>query len=155
MPLFRKRYPPKSEVKIDQNAADWSVATGVIDGKTAILRSWKPAERLRGHPEFRHQVGVAVPLRAPDERGLPSAAENAQVDRIEDLLLGALCENNDAIFVGTITTSGMKEFVFYTSNPQMVAKKVETVRTSVTTHEVQLNIQDDPDWAVHKEFFSW
>jgi hypothetical protein len=100
-------------------------------------------------------VGVAIPFRAPDERGLPTAEENSQINHIEDVLVDVLCENNDSIFVGTITTTGMKEFVFYTSNPQTVAKKVETVRTSVTTHEVQLNIQDDPDWTVHKEFFSW
>src|SRR4051812_29643295 len=100
-----KSYPPESQ---------WTVLQGQYGGRPMLVRRNDSAKQLRGHPDYNHRVGIAVPLRAPDECGLPRSAEMSQLDAIEDLLSARLEANQDSLQVLTLTTGGMREFIFYT-----------------------------------------
>src|SRR5204863_10067581 len=47
---------------------------------------------------------------------------------------------------------GMREFVFYTSNPQGVETKLRSLRESINSHTIQGMIRPDGDWDVYRQF---
>ncbi len=110
---------------------------------------YKDFGRIAG---YEHQVGVAVPLRAPEASGLPSAMENADLYGVEKLLCPEFEHQAQCLLVAIITTSGMREFVFYTRDPEWVRHRFEFVRKRVTTYEIQLMIQEDKRWKVYARF---
>ena len=102
-------------------------------------------------PGYEHQVGIAVPLRTPEATGLPSPAEDAQLGEIENLLRDSLQAEAESLLVAVITTSGMREFVFYTRDPQQVKRRFEQLRDDTANHELQLMIQVDKNWGVYAQ----
>lgn len=147
-PFTRKTKTP-DRLPID---GPWSVGQGQHDGKILIVRSntgYKEYGRVAGYD---HQVGIAVPLRAPEPTGLPSPQEDAELGAVEDTISASLEQQAESLLVAIITTSGMREFVFYTRAPEQVKQRFEQLRGSITSHEIQLMIQPDKDWSVYAQF---
>jgi len=131
-------------------ADDWRVAEGEHNGNPMIVRLNTAYRKFAGVEGYDHQVGIAMPLLDPQPSGLPSTDENAALDEIEDNLCGLFESGKESIFVAVITTSGMRELVFYTRDPENVKAKFEQAKSSVDGHEVQLLIQPDRDWKIYE-----
>jgi hypothetical protein len=151
MPLFGRgnRYPSRKQLRV---ADSWQLAEGTCDGKPIITRFNRFFDKVMGHPEFAHQVGIAAPLRNPLPDGFPTPEEGAVLQGVEDDLTRVLGRENVTLLVGVITTSGMREFVFYTSSPETVKKQFEELRNTKTGHKLQLMIQPDPEWTTYRTF---
>jgi len=112
--------------------AVWSVAKGDLNGAPLFIRFRQdPRPQLTGSG-LEHRVGFAVPLRDPDSQGLPQRHE------FEDL--------------SRITTASIREFVFYSSDPEGVRAAIPSLRAQVRTHELQWYIEPDPEWRAYQEF---
>ena len=146
---FKKRYQLKTQIDPEGR---WSVSQGTYEGKPLFARINMSLKSLVGHPEYSSQVGVAVPLHTPNEHGFPTQKESEELNSIEDSLCSELLVDNESLFAVVITTNGMREFVFYTSDPTSAQAKVAKVSQLVTGHEVQLMVQPDPEWNVYKRF---
>ena len=146
---FSKKTKTPDRLPID---GPWSVGQGEHSGKIMIARSNTGYKEFGSVPGYEHQVGIAVPLRAPEPTGLPSPVENAELGQIEDAICQALEAQAESLFVAIITTSGMREFVFYTRAPEQVKERFQQLRNSTTSHEIQLMIQPDKDWGVYAQF---
>jgi hypothetical protein len=146
---FKRR---QAKAQSDSQAV-WSVARGEHNDAPMFIR-------IRQDPRpgltaaYSHRVGFAVPLRTPDSRGLPQGAEFEDLARIEDLLASTLESEGASIQVLSITTSGMREFVFYTCDPERIQAVVPTLQAQVRSHQLQSYIEPDPDWSVYQEFSS-
>jgi hypothetical protein len=146
---FKKKHPEIPEAGVDQS---WSMFQGEYDGKPLIARANVALKPFVGHPKYSHQVGVAVPFRLPDENGFPPSDEAAELMDIEDKICSELEVGNESLFAAIITTDGMREFVFYTSNPQTVEIKLKKLRDTIESHIVQGMIKPDEDWSVYRQF---
>ncbi len=146
---FNKKPRTPARLPID---GPWSVGQGLHDGKIMIVRSNTGYKEFGSVSDYEHQVGVAVPLRAPEPSGLPSPAEDAELGTIEDTICASLEREAESLLVAIITTSGMREFVFYTRAPEQVKQRFEQLRISITSHKIQLMIQPDKEWGVYAEF---
>jgi hypothetical protein len=100
-------------------------------------------------PGYEHQVGIAVPLKKAETTGLPSPTEDALLGEVEDVICSSLEEHAESLLVAVITTGGMREFVFYTREPQRVQRRFEQLRNRITSHEIQLMIQSDRTWRIY------
>jgi len=145
-PFNRKTSPER--LPID---GPWSIAEGENDGNVMIVRSNAGYRDFGSVPGYEHQVGIAVPLRRPEPTGLPSPEENFELGEIEARICNSLQEQAESLLVAIITTSGMKEFVLYTRDPQRVKQRFEQLRNQVTSHELQLIIQADEDWEIYAQ----
>lgn len=145
--MFRKKYPAIDSIVVQEN---WGISQGVYDGNVIFIRINNGLKGLARHPEYAHQVGIALPLNYPNEHGLPESGEGEELSVIEDHLVDSLLIKNESLFVGAITTGGMREFVFYTSNPDQVVSKFKAIQELVSSHELQLMIQLDKDWQTFK-----
>ena len=130
----------------------WSVHRGEHDGKPMYLRRNDSAKQLARHPDFRFRIGVAIPLKAADEHGLPAAGESDELGVIEDALASRLEAGQRSLHVLAITTAGMRELVFYTRDPSAMQPAVEAVRAEVHSHELQSYLAEDPNWELFEQF---
>ena len=144
-----KKYPAKDQVSLEQN---WAVAQGTHNEKPLFVRYNTDAKRLIGHPEYAHQVGIAIPLHNPDQAGLPNNEEMDQLNEIEKMLIKQLESDNESLLVAVITTNGMRELILYTSDPMQVKEKMSKIKERDLSHELQMMIQPDKDWVILKQF---
>ena len=146
-PFKRRSAEGSAAVRDDR----WGVARGTYEGRPVIVRLNKGAESLIGSPEFSYRVGVAVPFKDPDDRGFPARSEFRALDEIEDTLARALEEGGQAMHVATITTAGMREFVFYTGDAETTLSRINRIRASTASHEIQSMSVADAEWTMYRE----
>ena len=99
-PFKRK---PESLPKIKDT---WDLAQTVSDGRPMFLRVNTGLRAVMGKPPSSHRVGVTFVLRAPNEHGLPDAAESETLNQFEDALLPALGVPGPTYLAVVITTNG-------------------------------------------------
>ena len=63
-------------------------------------------------------------------------------DAVEDLIV-----DSDVIYVGRITTNGMRQFYFYSQGPKPFEAYIEKVINSAPKYQNQLGQKDDPNWS--------
>ena len=107
------------------------------------------ARAVAGSAAYGIRIGVAIPLRKPRPDGLPDNAESEQLSAIEDALAAGSSEH--AILVAVITTSGMREFVFYTGTGDWIPDFHQRMMRSTSSHEVQCRAEHDPGWTVYHQ----
>lgn len=130
----------------------WTVCEGQYNGKPLIARVNIGLKPLVADSRYQHRIGVAVPFRSPDADGFPSGAESWKISEIEDLLADELELHHQSLFAVAITTNGMREFVFYTSDTQVAERKLEALAERIDSHQIQRVIAPDPDWSVYRQF---
>ena len=145
---FKKKTLSPDRLPVD---GPWSVGEGQHSGRVMFVRRNTGYLKFGSVPGYEHQVGIAVPLRKAEETGLPCPAEDAQLGDIEEIICSTLEEQAESLLVAVITTSGMREFVFYTRKPDRVEQRFEELRNRITSHEVQLMIQSDRTWQVYAQ----
>lgn len=143
--LFRKKpnYPTESA---------WAVLKGQHNGKPMFIRRNESAAQLEGHAEYGYRVGVAVPLLAPNNDGLPSNDEMEALNKIEDALSVAFENQQASLQVLAVTTNAMREFIFYTRVPAEIEARLNTVRSQFPNRELQFYIAADSKWDGYAQF---
>jgi hypothetical protein len=128
----------------------WSVSHGVRSGKPLVARFNKGLKQAAGHPSFPIQIGVAVPLKSPNDQGMPTNEEAEQLNAIEDELMRLA--GGRAIIAGVITTSGMREFVLYTSDGAWIPQFDQDLKAAIPHHDLQVMAQRDENWNTYRTF---
>jgi uncharacterized protein DUF695 len=142
----------KKKQASDPSESRWSALTGHRDGKPLIVRRNDSAGQLAGQGGYKYRVGIAIPLREPNDHGLPSNSENEQLRKIEDALVAQLESGEQAVLVLAITTGGMRELVFYARDPVSAKTVIQHLEPKITSHEIQSYVAEDPAWEVYKKF---
>ena len=143
--MTRDNVPPGEE---------WSVSQGEHQGRPMFVRIKVSAALYAGQRELPMRLGIAVPLIAGDERGLPRIEEASQLDSIEEALFGAVESSGIGRIVLVITTNGMREFVAYTRSKEAAEAAVSHARAAVKTHRIQHYTAPDPKGELLREFSS-
>ena len=105
-----------------------------------------------GRPPFDHRFGVAVPLHSPNADGLPGNSESEELTLIEEQLVAEFVASKQTHLAVVITTSGFREFVFYTSAPHDIQPAMQRFTTRIASHKLQFYIKPDPGWQMYKSF---
>lgn len=141
--LFKQK---KSLVELDR----WVVRQGVLDNKPISVRFREGMLELKNREDYKHQIGVAVPLLNPTLEGLTTNEEAEELWKLEEKLEEVLKE---AIFVVSITTNGMREFIFYAKEwkPEIFEQAVKNIIAEIQ-HKPQFMMQADKEWNTYREF---
>jgi hypothetical protein len=137
------KYPTESK---------WSMLKGQNQGKPMLIRRNDSAKQLSSNSDFEYRFGVAIPLLNPNDLGLPSNEETEILNQIEDELCLQFEKDQVSILALAITTSGMREFVFYSRDTQEVEQKLKTIQEKFPAHEIQHYVEKDPKWILYKQF---
>ena len=83
---------------------------------------------------------------------MPTPEENATLQDLEVRLCQALEGDREALFVVALTTNGVKEWVLYTSDPEVTKRRMQDFAPTVSTHKLQMVIEQDKAWTVYRQF---
>jgi len=130
----------------------WSVLEGRYDDRPMFVRLNTGARTVSKSAELTHRLGIAVPFQSSSEEGLPTSSESTVLVSIEETLCESLRAGTEVVLTLVITTSGMREFVFYCAMPAHVSSAVASVRQRFPSYEIQVVEESDPDWTVFDQF---
>ena len=129
----------------------WTMFEGSNEGRPMILRGNTGLADIAGKPPLTHRFGIAVPLHSPRENGFPTSEESEELGAIEKALLATFPAPTTRLAV-VITTSGFREFVFYTSAPEGVPAAVRRLQSEITGHTLQSYVEPDERWEFYRSF---
>jgi len=133
-------------------AGSWGIVQGSNQGTLLLARVRKGLGAVVGHAAYPFRVGVATRVRATAANGMPTPEENATLQDLEDRLSRALEVDREALLVVALTTNGVKEWVFYTSDPDATKRRMQDFAPTVSTHKLQMVVGEDKGWGVYRQF---
>jgi len=130
----------------------WTVAQGSYNGHPMLVRINTAYRETSDRGEYPIRIGVALPVNQPDDRGWPGSEEGHQLQDAEDKIVRAV--RGRAVLVAVITGKNMREFVFHAHASDWIADFDQEASAAVTSHELQVMAQLDPDWNVYASLLS-
>jgi hypothetical protein len=147
--FFGKREKKAESVDSIREQA-WTMYAVLLENNLVVVRLLQNA--VDGRTDLTFQVGVATPLNKPNTKGFHDAEEGAELGVIEDAISAAFEKDCKSAFVLSNCSKGVKEWVFYTRDPEFVKAEFLKIRDATTTHKLQLMIKSDPDWSTYNAF---
>lgn len=127
----------------------WAFYQGSHEGSPVIVRRNNEAERhADGDSAYHYRLFVAIGLNDPDANGFPKKQESETLYDIEDQFIEAL-SNTDSVISHVLTTGGMRQIVFYTSEPERVTGIIESLKSSVQSHQWGYDMDEDKNWSLY------
>ena len=90
-------------------------------------------------------------MRSPDEYGLPSQQEAADLGTFEDRLLAAVENDESAWLVAVVTGRAEREFVFYLQQPALFLQGLTDMPQEQERYPLEIHSQEDPDWSYYDD----
>lgn len=128
----------------------WVVSQGEYQCKPLIARTNHGLISLVADARYQHCVGVKIQFSSAGENGMPSREESRQLIEVEDLIAAELEQDHESLFAAILTTSGMREFLFYTSDPHAVKKKLVELAKKIHSHPLRYTVRSDPEWSIYR-----
>lgn len=138
--------------KISDPSNRWALAEAEYRGSPLFIRVNTSAQDWVGHAELPIKLGFAVPLTLPSIKGFPDPDENEDLHAVEDLIIREVEAATIGIHALVLTTGQMKEFVFYIPEGVDIESLHQSIRDSVSTHDVQCVAVRDPNWDSYRQF---
>ena len=151
-PFSRKRARPTGPPAANDATHEWGVAQGTFEDAPLIVRYNETAKAWDASNEFPIKLGFAVPLRSPNEGGLPDPDENASLDDVEDLICEHVALATPGVHALVLTTGIMKEYIFYIPADVDIQSLHENIQSAVDSHEVQCIAEHEPKWDTYHGF---
>jgi Family of unknown function (DUF695) len=138
----------------DPEGRGWVNMKGTIQGLPAYIRYDSTLKKVAPHPDYRHEVLVTIAFNSARENGLPASEDDlCAVDDIEDLFKSRLEKDQTAVLALVITTGGVRELYFYSSDPDNAIRHWEDyLQPRMDTHQVEFVIRPDADWEIYHKF---
>jgi uncharacterized protein (TIGR01619 family) len=90
---------------------------------------------------------VFLYMRTPREDGLSDAAEADSLADIEDSLVSTMRDKVGACLVGRITTSGRREFYFYSPSPEAFGTFLKSTMQQFPLYDYDFGSKEDSHWT--------
>ena len=99
-----------------------------------------------------HMGYVRVFMRQPREDGLSSSEEFDVLIRLEDALIDRVTANGVTTYCGRNTSSGNRDFYFYTSDAAGFSASAEGAMADHPEYEFETGARLDPEWESYFNF---
>lgn len=97
------------------------------------------------------RLRILLELAHPREDGLPESEELERLRELEDALEPILREEADALYVGRVTTRGLRDLIYYAKSEEGLAERAEAALAAHPEYEGQVEVERDPRWALFRE----
>jgi len=125
---------------------------GTSDGHLAYIRGNTALRELKDRQRFPYRVGFAVAFLKPNAYGLPTDDEARELMALENDIDRAMSGKKLGFLALVITTGGMREYVFYSNQPDAVRAQIKKMGGRMHGREVRSYVTADPGWEVYFRF---
>jgi hypothetical protein len=133
--------------------AKWEMfKRGTADGNLAYIRGNTALRGLKGRERFPYRVGFAVTFRKPNRYGLPTDDEARELTSLENEIDRAMSGKKLGFLSLVITTGGMREYVFYSNQPDAVRREIKKMGGRMRGRDVRSYVTADPGWEIYFRF---
>ena len=128
----------------------WNVAEGEDENQPLVVRfrsELRTVEDVSGYPNL-----LLVNWNYEgDERGMPKDSELESLDDFEDVLTEALEKDFHSVLACVITTESSRQWVFYSSNVDEAATRINAMPQKEKPYPIELLADDDEEWVYFKD----
>lgn len=125
--------------------ARWSLLEGTIDGAPTVVLLDTAIKRI-DHLTMDMHLAIEIALREPTDAGLPTRAEAATLDAMEDALVERL--GSHAVHIARETSRGVRALHFHTMEAGPSAAIVAAWKEQHSAHTIRVEARRDPRWDV-------
>lgn len=130
----------------------WDFYFGNVDDKPGSFYLDMGLCKIAPVKNMPHFIYVSLKMNDPREDGLTSNREYDALIQIEEVLVDALKENHDIIYVGRLTSDGTRDFYFYSSETSFVEKTISDALVRFPRYQYDYELKDDKEWSYYFDF---
>jgi hypothetical protein len=134
---------------------EWIVAETEHNGKPSRIRYRPSLKKFLGHEKYPQRLIVIWPYKATEESGLPSKELEEQMEKLEDLLVGALDKDGCGILGYIFTKTGARGWHIYLSDVDEAQQRVNDSLSDQPRFPITLHIEEDPKWETLREVYEF
>jgi len=97
-------------------------------------------------------VYFTIEYRRKDRSGLPDKVDLDILYKFEQEVIPQVEKKAACVYVASAIKNGIKDHLFYVSNPDSFLSSIDTYRDSIKTFKVSIEKNADPKWEVYKDF---
>jgi len=131
---------------------DWEFyltnADGVI-GSIFVDLGWKNIAPVADKP---HVAWVSIAMQSPREDGLSSDEEINLLFALEDNIINNVTNQHDAVYVGRLTSNGMRQLYFYLGDTTNYKDTVIQSMSKYPTYQFDCGNKIDKEWDGYLNF---
>lgn len=86
-----------------------------------------------------------------DDSGLPSSEDSDALRAIEEIAIPKLEAEGLGVLVAVVFGEGVKDFLFYTRDPEEFLARAEPIRDGSTRFRVGCEIKPDATWSQYRD----
>lgn len=131
--------------EMDHDSFRWTVAKGGTEKEPFFIRFAEIDGKIK-RKSFPHRLNVFWTLRAPNEYGLPTEADHAESGAFEERIVEAIERDGHSILCMTLTGKGQKEYVFYTSDPNLFLQALTEMPQEEEKYPIEIIHNEDESW---------
>jgi len=122
------------------------------DGHPVYVRGNIALRALNEKQRFPYRVGFVVAFQNPNRYGLPTDDEARELTPLENEIDRAMTGKKLGVPALIITTGGMREYVYYSNQPDAVRSQIKKMGPRMHGREVRSYVTADPGWDVYVRF---
>jgi hypothetical protein len=130
----------------------WRIEIAEADGQPLIVRIRNQLPTYACRDKFPHLLGVSWKYDSPNAQGMPTEEDLERMCQLEDLLVDALENAQQAFMTVVITGTGVREWQWYAQNQIDVMELVNETLGELEPFPVQFMCEDDPTWIAYSRF---
>lgn len=149
-PTFMESFDRKSLTIEDE----WSgKEVGYKDSElVTFFRKNLGAKKIAGHPDLQNLIYFTISYEVDDPRGFPTKEVYAQISDFEDEDVPDIETESNSIHVASVLKNGIKDLLFYVSDPDAFLKAVNENNSKLKGLKVDLELANDPKWEIYANF---
>ena len=147
------------------------ISANVFGDQVSVKDEWKLLEMKSTESDevsfFRKNIGVAnlkdkgafkalvyftVNYEPKDSSGLPNKKDAEILYGFEEDVIPKVEKEAQCILVASVIKSGIKDHLFYVSNPDKFLESLSKYKSKLGNLTVSLEKVDDPDWNIYADF---
>lgn len=131
---------------------DWDFFPLLVDDQPASIfvdLGIRENAPLKSHPTMAY---LRVRMLRPREDGLSSQDEFDDLIGLEDKVTSSISHDGTNIYVGRNTSSGNRDFYFYTRDPASFEIVARASMCGFPAYQYETGARPDPDWKTYFEF---
>ncbi|HZZ77233.1 MAG TPA: DUF695 domain-containing protein [Gemmataceae bacterium] len=135
-----------------ESSDSWSLATAEDDGRPLIFRIREKPPSFAEKEAFPKLLVVAWKYESASDQGMPAPDIVERMTLLEDLLVQAFEEAEQAFLFVIATGNRVREWQWYTRDPEETMSLVNETLGKYEMFPVQFSFHDDPDWGAYARF---
>jgi hypothetical protein len=127
-----------------------ATSTHATNGRVIIFRF---VEEFRaGFEKSSLPDRVILVWRYESDSGLPTTAERAAMDRMEELLAPVLEKPGFAILSLVSTGENLREWIYYTKSEEEFLQALNGALAQQSRIPIEIHVAPDPEWSTYERF---